>query len=81
MAYPPLKLAEVVEERPAAAFVEDAGDELLDGVVVGRVGVDPARVDLGLVEGLEHVGLDACTNSAYSSAEYGSSGQAPTSVW
>ena len=74
------KVAEVVEEG-AVALVEDAADERADGLVVLGVGVDPARVHLGLVEGLEHVVLDPLDERRLVLGLGGSSGQAPTSVW
>ena len=68
MADPALEGAEVVEERAVGVLVEDAADELADGLVVLGVGVDPARVHLGLVQGLEHVVLDPLDERpAYSS--------------
>ena len=81
VADPLLEGPEVLQELTVGLLVEDAGDKRLGGVVVVRVRVDPAAVDLGLVQRLDHVSLDAFDEvRECSSVLYGSSGQAPSSV-
>src|SRR5437879_1080108 len=50
-----LKLTKVPQETPAVLLVEDVRDELTNGVIVGGVRVDPAAVNLGLLNRLFHV--------------------------
>ena len=51
-----LKRKEIVQELAIARAVENGDDEVIDGLVVLRVGVLPATVHLGLVKRLGHEG-------------------------
>ncbi len=55
MVQPLLERPQVLQEGAAEILVQDAGDELSDGLVIGFVRVEPTGVDLGLVQRLDHV--------------------------
>ena len=59
MAHPLLERPQILQEWAAELLVQDAGDELSDGLIIGFVRVDPTGVDLGLVQRLDHVFLDS----------------------
>ena len=78
---PALEGAEVVEEGAVASSSRMRPTNVTDGLVVLGVGVDPARVHLGLVQRLEHVVLDPLDERRAFLGPATPSGQAPTSVW
>ncbi len=49
-----LQLHEIVEERAAVSRVEDGPHELQDGLLVLSIGRNPAGVDFGFFQRLEH---------------------------
>src|SRR5262249_43962770 len=50
---------QVLQKSAAGIGIQNSPDERLNGFVIRSVGIDPARVYLGLVQRLENVGLDA----------------------
>ena len=55
----PGRLRKSARKRLLRRVLQDRGDERAHRLVVGGVRVEPAGVDLGLADGLDHVGLDA----------------------
>src|ERR671933_174293 len=54
-----LELVQIVQECAALAPVENRARELQDGLLIFGIGRDPAGVNLGLLERLEHEFADA----------------------
>jgi hypothetical protein len=54
-----LQAAKIGQETIARRILQNRRHEGAHGLIVGGVWVQPAGVDLGLADGLDHVGLDA----------------------